>query len=188
MRHVPHGRKAAPVSLSCVAAQARVRLVTETEDELVIAVARDLVARTAPQELPLFRATSAAYLDDPERVLRAKPQKDEVLGFRLEGVVVFLTPAALEVAKAVVSFLVGQVRGAVAKEASDTVAKGVHDLFHPPRTGETTPGASSPRAGVERRPAQRVHDLALEKARALDLPESQAGLLADAMVGSLVAT
>jgi hypothetical protein len=32
-----------------------------------------------------------------------------------------------------------------------------------------------------------VHDLALEKARALALPEPQAELLADAMVGSLVA-
>jgi hypothetical protein len=75
-----------------------VRLVTEADDDLIISVAHDLVARTAPQELPLFRATSAAYLTDPERVLRAKPQKDEVLGFGLEGVVVFLTPAALEIA------------------------------------------------------------------------------------------
>jgi hypothetical protein len=162
--------------------------VTETEDDLVVAVARDLVARTAPQELPLFRATSAAYLDDPERVLRATPPKDEVLGFGLEAVVVFLTPAALEVAKAVVTFLVSQVRGAVAKEASDTVTKRVHDLFHPPRAGETTPGEPSPTPALTTDQLQRVHDLAFEKARALDVPEPEAGLLADAMVGSLVTT
>jgi hypothetical protein len=164
-----------------------VRLVTEADDDLIISVAHDLVARTAPQELPLFRATSAAYLTDPERVLRAKPQKDEVLGFGLEGVVVFLTPAALEIAKAVVSFLAAQVRGAVAKEASDTIAQHVHDLFHPPHRSEPNPGEPSPVPALDDEQLKLVHDLALEKARALALPEPQAELLADAMVGSLVA-
>jgi hypothetical protein len=158
-------------------------------DDLVVAVARELVARTAPQELPLFRATSAAYLDDPERVLRSKAGKDEVLGFAVEGAVLFLTPVALEVAKTVVSFLVTQIRGALEKESSDTIATRVHALFHPaPGAAGAEKGESSQSPPLTQEQLRRVHDLALEKARAFELPETQAGLLADAVVGSLAVT
>jgi hypothetical protein len=161
--------------------------VTETtEDQVAVEVARDLVARTAPQELPLFRATSAAYLDDPEKVLRARGGRDEMLGFGVEGAVMLLTPVALEIAKAVVSFLATQVRNAVEKETSDAIARRVHGLFHPSSApGGTDAAGSSSAPRLTREQLAQVHDLALEKARALDLPEAEAGLLADAMVGSL---
>lgn len=155
-------------------------------DDVVIAVARELVTRTAPQELPVFRATSAAYLDDPERVFRAKAGKDEMLGFGVEGAVVLLTPVALEIAKTVVSFLATQIRGAVEEETSDAIAERVHGLFHPSASaGETGGRESSPSQRLTEEQLTRVRDLALEKARAFELPESQAGLLADAVVGSL---
>ncbi len=159
---------------------------TTTNDDVVLDVARELVARTAPQELPLFRATSAAYLKNPETVLRANPGKDEVLGFGVEAAVMLLTPVALEVAKTVVSFLAGEVRGALETETSDTIAKRVHNLFHHSTLADEAVTAAPPRLTQEQ--LARVHDLAVEKARALDLPEAQAGLLADAMVGSLAAT
>ena len=53
---------------------------TETaNDEVVVEVARELVAKTAPEELPLFRATSAAYLEDPQKVLRAEAEQSFAL-------------------------------------------------------------------------------------------------------------
>jgi hypothetical protein len=164
--------------------------VTKTgDDELVVEVARELVARTAPQELPRFRATSAAYLDDPQKVLRAKGGRDEMLGFGVEAAVLFLTPVALEVAKTVVSYLAAEIRGVVEKETSDAIARRVHGLFHRSESGpEDDPAVPSAMRGLTEEQLARVHDLALEKARALQLPEAQAGLLADAMVGSLAVT
>jgi hypothetical protein len=149
-------------------------------DDVVVEVARELVARTAPQELPLFRATSAAYLDDPQKVLHPKAGKDDVLGFGVDAAILFVTPAALEVAKTVVSFLFNQVKGALEKETSDAIAKRVHGLFHP---GDDAAVSQPP--GLTHEQLEQVHDLALEKARELDLPEDKAGLLADAVVGSL---
>ena len=61
-------------------------------------------------------------------------------------------------------------------------------LFH--RTdsaGDADAAEAVPSERLTQDQLARVHDLALEKARALDLPEAQAGLLADAMVGSLAA-
>jgi len=164
--------------------------VTETaNDEVVVEVARELVAKTAPEELPRFRATSAAYLETPHKVLRAEKEKnEEMLGFGVEAALLFLTPAALEIAKSVVSFLVAEISKAFEKEASDEIEKRVHGLFH---RGESPGKADAKEADPSERLTQdqlaHVHDLALEKARALDLPEAQAGLLADAMVGSLAA-
>jgi hypothetical protein len=157
-----------------------------TEDEVVVEVARELVARTAPQELPVFRATSGAYLDDPTKVLRPRRGKEEMLGFGVEAAAMFVTPVALEIAKSVFSYLATQVLGAVEKETSDAIAKRVHDLFHR-RASDAGADATAPAspAGLTREQLAHVHDLALEKARQLALPEAQAGLLADAMVGSL---
>jgi hypothetical protein len=161
--------------------------VREDANDVVVVVARDLVARTAPQELPLFRATSAAYLDDPDSVLRARTPKDEVLGFGVGEAVVLITPAALEIAKAVVSFLASQVRSAVEAETSDAIKARVHDLFRRDRESAPDAGTAPGSPALTDEQLRRVHDLALEKARALDVPEPRAALLADAMVGSLVA-
>src|SRR5262249_36640097 len=132
---------------------------------------------------PLFRATSAAYLEDPEKVLRDAP-KDELLGFGIEAAVLFLTPVALEIAKTVVTYLVGQIRSAFEKESSEAIATRVHSLFHPSETEGAA--AAEPPPHLTQEQLDRVHALALEKARALELPQAQADLLADAMVGSLV--
>ena len=39
------------------------------DDELILGLARAQVAHLAPQELPLFRAQSAAYLKNPQQAL-----------------------------------------------------------------------------------------------------------------------
>jgi hypothetical protein len=162
--------------------------VTETaNDEVVVEVARELVVKTAPEELPRFRATSAAYLEDPQKVLQAEKEKnDEMLGFGVEAALLFLTPAALEIAKAVVSFLANEIAAAFEKEASDEIDRRVHRLFHRGESaGKADANEADPSERLSHEQLAHVHDLALEKARALDLPEAQAGLLADAMVGSL---
>ena len=104
-----------------------------------------------------------------------------MLGFGVEAAVVLLTPAALEIAKSVVKFLAAQVRGALEQETGDAIAERIHTLLHPSAGGRE---AAAP-ARLTQEQLAHVHELALEKARALDLPEAKAGLLADAMVGSL---
>jgi hypothetical protein len=64
------------------------------DDELVALLARAAVERAAPEELPLFRATSSAYFEDPG-ALERQASKDDMLGFGPGAVVVLLTPVAL---------------------------------------------------------------------------------------------
>jgi hypothetical protein len=148
-------------------------------NDLVADVARQLVARTAPQELPLFRAVSDAYFRDPRTVLEPKGGRDDLLGFGVDAAMMLVTPVALEVAKSVVAFLVTQVRDAVEKEGSEAITGFVQRLFH--RDNDDDPRTPP----LTREQLDRVRELALEKAHQLKLPDAQASLLADSMVGSL---
>jgi hypothetical protein len=153
--------------------------VTEpVENDIVADVARGLVAQTAPQELPLFRATSKAYFKDPKKVLEQEQGKDEMLGFGVE-IAMFVAPVALEVAKAVVKFVAEELRKSTQKEASSVIEERVHKLFH------RDEGGGEPEPGLTREQLAQVHQVALKTATQLKLPKPQADLLADSVVGRL---
>ena len=56
-----------------------------TQTQLITDVARDLVPQTAPEERPLFRATSTAYFRHPNKALRDHAGDVERLGFSAES-------------------------------------------------------------------------------------------------------
>ena len=157
------------------------------DDELVAALARDQVAQLAPQELPLFRAQSAAYFADPGQAVQRRAPKEDMLAFGAAEVVTFLTPVVLEVTRAVLVYLAGEVQKAAKTESAGVVQDLVKRLFKrfAPADDGTGADRSGPVSLTEEQLAQ-VRRTAFEKARQLDVPESQANLLADSLVGSLI--
>jgi hypothetical protein len=75
-----------------------------TMEQIVTDAARTLVQQIAPQELPLFQSTSAAFFRQPKRAMRGHLGKDEMLGFGAGGVT-FLTPTILIAARKVFEFV-----------------------------------------------------------------------------------
>jgi hypothetical protein len=159
------------------------------DDELVALLARATVERAAPEELPLFRATSAAYFQDPA-ALERQQAKDDMLGFGPGAAVVLLTPVALTVSREVLQFLREQVskyareegEGAV-KRLLDRLVKGKPKEEEAAAGGASPPAAAPPELSDEQ--LKEVRRVALEKARQLRLSEEKAGLLADSLVGAL---
>lgn len=156
-------------------------MATSDEDDLVLDLARGVIAQAAPHELPVFRATAAAYLQDPQRVETA--QKDEMLGFGVDALAA-LTPCVLVVARAVVEFVAEEVAKALKDEGAGRIQQVVRRLLRRSDVSEDSAVPSSARLTQDQ--LGRVHRLALEKSAALNLSPSQAQLLADSMVGSLV--
>src|SRR5262245_57703263 len=74
--------------------------------QLVAEVARALIEQVVPQEMPLFRASSAAYFKNPRRALRGQSDRDEMLGFGAGEGATFVTPIALIAATRLVEFVV----------------------------------------------------------------------------------
>jgi hypothetical protein len=160
---------------------------TVTDDALVSEVARDAIAVAAPEELPLFRAASRRYFDDPDVVERQGNGKDELLGFGVETAAILLTPVALCVAKTVISFVAAEVARVTKEESRAVIQDRVRRLF---RRGN---GAEANDEGEEAEEIEALNDgqlvqirrVALEKATVLGLAPDKAEILADAVVGTL---
>ena len=154
----------------------------ELTDTVVADAAREILARTAPQEMPLFRATSEADFADPEKALADRKPKDEMLGFGIEAAALLLTPVVIDVTRRVVLFLIAQFGDAVKKESGEAVDGFVHDLFH---RGEGEGEAKEDVPDLTPEQLDEVREIAYSRALELDVPEDRAGLLADAVVGRL---
>jgi hypothetical protein len=160
------------------------------EDPLLTELARDVVARAAPTELPLYPAITAAYLEDPDRAVAAAESRDDPLGFGAEAAAALITPVALAVVSDVLRFLRAEVAKHAKDEGSDAIGRLVRRLFRPLHDNGGAPEAERLPAGADhdgltREQLTQVRALALEKARELRLSKERATLLADSIVGSL---
>jgi hypothetical protein len=161
-------------------------LTSTADDARVTALARAAVERAAPEELPLFRATSEAYLRDPAALERQRAGgKDDMLGFGAEAAMVLVTPVALSVASDVLRFVGEQIRRVARKEGEGAVDALVDRVAG--RDEEAAAAAPAEPAPLELTDEQleQVRAVALEKAKLLKLPDAKAELLADSLVGSL---
>jgi hypothetical protein len=175
------------------------------EKQVIAELARAQVAQVAPAELPLFRATSEAFLRDPQAAARGRRAGGDLLGFGAGDAVQFLTPVILAVMSEVVTFLVAEIRKHLHDESSATVAALVKRLFKPlaqraagdggagdhaeggtATGGAATGGSATPVPALTAQQIERVYTLALEKAKLFNLADAQAQLLADSVVGNLV--
>jgi len=157
----------------------------QVPDAVVADAAREIVARAAPQEMPLFRATSEAYFANPEKALADRKPKDEMLGFGIETAALLLTPVIIDVVRRVAVALVNSAGDAVEKEGSEAVGGFVHKLFQRGKGGEEGEAKEADVADLSPEQLQEVREIAYDRALELDVPEDRAGLLADAVVGSL---
>ena len=149
-------------------------------DALVAALARATVEKAAPEELPLFRATSEAYFADPGAI-EQRQGRDEMLGFGVDAAMLLVTPIALQVARDVIGFLGQQLRERAAKEGEGAIDRIIARLVHKD-DGE---GKAEPVVELTDEQLEQVRTLAIEKGRALKLSDARATLLADSLVGSL---
>jgi hypothetical protein len=148
-------------------------------DELVAALARATVEKAAPEELPLFRATSEAYFEDP-RALERSGGKDEMLGFGVDAAMVLMTPLVLQVAKDVIGFLGEQLRERAREQGEGAIDRVIARIV---KTDDAP--AAEPELDLTDEQLKQVRALAIEKGRALKLSDERATLLADSLVGSL---
>ncbi|MFJ9855787.1 hypothetical protein [Streptomyces sp. NPDC101150] len=154
----------------------------ELERELVTGLARRAVTELAPDELPLFNATSAAYFAAPRQATRHR-NADDMLGFGLEAAVTLITTGALAAATEVAKILMTQAAEAATTAARESSQSAVRRLMarvarrREPVTAEVAPISGEQLAHVRR--------VAYERVLAIGVPEDKANLVADAVVGGL---
>jgi hypothetical protein len=110
-----------------------------------------------------------------------------MLGFGLEVGAILLTPVVITVTKEVIEFVAGVVMTSVQTQSSGLINEFVKKMFTKFRREGEERGETLP-PPLTREQIGRVREIALEKARQLELAPNQAGLLADSLVGSLATT
>ena len=180
-------------------------LTPDEQQALVQALARSTVTEVAPEELPLFDPTSEAYFDASRR--GDGKTTDEMLGFGVDAAAaaVLVTPVALEAARSVISYLVGELSSALKDEAGPRIREivkrvlGGGDAAKPeqpdtPETpGEPEPTTTDPKPKpvpetTPLTPAQldELHKVALKTAERMGMEKAKASVVADAIVGAIV--
>ena len=162
--------------------------------KLIIDLSRQVILEIAPQEIPLFQATSEAYFKNPKKMLKGDTDKEEMLGFGVGQVATILTPIVLHISMTMVQYVVE-----ISKEPLEEV---FHDKIKDEMPGflgsltrflkkllglsETLPVvAVTEIPALTQEQLTQVQKLAFEKACQFDLSEDQAALLAESLVGRL---
>jgi hypothetical protein len=171
------------------------------EQAIIEALAHSAVKDVAPEELPLFGPTSEAYFD-PARGTPAGAKSDEMLGFGVDAAaaMVFVTPVALEAAKSVVGYVIGELQTALKDQAKPMIQGLVKRLLHggakpvgahEDKTAEAGGHAPAKAAADEAPPFTReqldeLHKVALKTAERMGMQREKASVVADAIVGAIV--
>lgn len=151
------------------------------DEELVREFAQAVLERAAPEELVLFDETFADYTRDPAAVLDPK-RREEAVGFGLE--LEMLAPYVLAIAPPVLTFLAQALAGVLKEESKPVLKDLVRRLFRRVGLARDEAGEDTPTITPEQ--ADEVRRIVLARSADLKLPERQARLLADSVVGGLV--
>lgn len=142
-------------------------------DDVVGSIGVELVSCLAPEELPLFPALLRQFQGADVRGNRGS-SKDQLLGFGVGESVVLLTPVILEFSRGLWK--------AMLEQAGETV---MHEVLQhlPARLRHQKPADDDSKFGIAE--IRKVRAIARQEAKRLNIPDDQAQLLADAVVGVL---
>jgi hypothetical protein len=149
---------------------------SDQPDEVVGALGYELVSQLAPEELPLYPALLRQFQDPKGGKGRGRSSDDQLLGFGAAEAVTMLTPVILSFSRSFWEALVA--------EAAHSAVSGILDHIKAHRPGRHEAAAATPPRLTDSQ-LQLVRTVAERQARRLEVPEDQAKLLADAMVGVL---
>lgn len=163
---------------------------SDEDNALSMEMTRYLVAKVAPDELPIYR--ELVHAEIPKDVAGPKngTDKEDVLGFGFGLVLVPIAAYAWQIVQSLLPVLETEAASIVRKEGHDVASellrrklRAIFKLDGPPQPA-STPAADVP---LEFTPAQRseIRRATLEKAHELQLDDQRASLMADAIVGAL---
>ncbi len=144
---------------------------------LVNEIALDVVAEIAPQELPIFRATSSSYFADPVGAMKSLQPQDNPLGFGIESTAILLTPVVLHILSEVFQILTEIAKKAVEAGLAKEIPELIKKMFKKYNQSEP-PVLTREQIGL-------VHARVLIAAKTLRLPQDKAHSLANAVITQL---
>ena len=144
-------------------------------------IARDVLSEIAPQEIPIFAATSRAYFANPEAALQQLRSKDNVLGFGTDAASFLFSPAVLLVLSETFQYLLRVAASATADGLAKEIPELIKAMFKKFQSSQPdTPSV------LTREHIASIHGNILASAKKLRIPAEKARTLANAVTAQLV--
>ncbi len=153
---------------------------TTLQTEYAHQVARQVIARLAPDELPQFASTVRVFDAASWRQRRRAARRNEALGIGVDGVLSMLTIPVLYLLHKIMELLADHYAEVAARTVTARVAFWVRRILRRPNP---LPARWNP----TREQLATIRTVALRKARVLGLTAAQAELVTDAIVAELAA-
>jgi hypothetical protein len=161
-----------------------VAMTSAENNQLIADAAREVIAQTEPGELPLFQAISTQYFKRADKILKKQSGKEDLLGFGIAEAMSVVTPAVLVVTTWLVIFLAEEAAKSIAEKSVSLITKQVKKRFKKFSKEDTKDESALPPLTHEQ--IAYVRQQAYEKFLQLNLSETRANRLADAVVASLI--
>lgn len=155
------------------------------EQGLTVELARRVISANSPDELIVFEESVSDFLRDPQGTLGSR-NKDEPLGFGVE--LTLLTPIVLSMTGIVVKAL-GDLLADSLKERTRPFLASLFRRLQAKKshTQERELVAELSYSSLPPEHWEKLHRIALQEAKRLDLTDAQGALLADSILGALLA-
>ncbi len=147
---------------------------TSAGREIITEFSKDVVSKVANEELPLFDEMVEEYYQDPAPPDLTHQASDDPLGSGLESTLIALTPAAMAMVSAIVTYVLTEVLQAVQEESVQAISKKIKEFFNPKKPQPIT-----------KEQLKTIWDVAYKKAREYGAKRDEAIQMADAMVGRI---
>jgi len=143
-------------------------------------ISQNVVEKIAPEEIEMFDEISDAYFNNP-KLLEPKyhKEKDDPIGFGVEGIVEMMSPAAISVVTTVVGYIITQVWGATSSVLLDEYKSKLKSLFKKDNNGKNA-------VPISKEQLKEIKEKAMQQALASHLSEEQSNNLANALIASIV--
>jgi hypothetical protein len=152
----------------------------------VVEVARAVVRDLEPEELPVFDAVADAWLRDGLKRGRVLKSPGASVGFGVEEVLLG------QLAFPIIAAAVGEVLGGITQDRflsrRRPTRRGAAAEVRPAGTDTGRAGENAAQEALTRQQSLALHDACQLHARALGISPARAGLLADAVIGSLASS
>jgi hypothetical protein len=144
-------------------------MLTETQEgrQYIENVSKSIVTQISPEEMEFFDELVAEYYEDPT----PPRSKDAELGFGIGGVIVAITPAAIAMVTAVISYLLTEVTDIV----KDKTTENLKDIFSKDKDPEP----------YTKEQLKQIRKIARREAKRFGMDTATANDMSDAMVGLL---
>lgn len=137
-------------------------------------ISKRIITEISPEELDLFEELIDEFFQNPIPAVNSEQNKDDLLGFGIDEIIIALTPATAAMVIAAINYISTQIIEITKESSAKTVKKRISELFKK-KGGEE----------ISKEQMRTIKKIAKQQAVEFGISPGKAEKMAKALIGSL---